>query len=149
LNHSLQIIGDEGIIYTKECWNYYAPCYLKKYVDKNKSPFVKTLLSRSPMFRRVLGLNPKKLKLIRKPPFKTKYLKNPYRIYYHDFARGIAEMALSLNEKRDNFLSTDFLVHVNEIVFAIQNAANNHIPYMMKTSIKPFDAAHLVYFNKR
>ena len=38
-NHKLSIIGDKGVITTDECWNYYAPCYHQKYIDKNANRY--------------------------------------------------------------------------------------------------------------
>lgn len=145
LNHSLKIIGDEGVITTNECWNYYAPCYLQKYISKDANTYLKAFSKRIKLLSWILGLGRKKLKLVREKSLKSKILSNPLKVYHHDFGRGVAEMALSINEKRKNFISPDYLIHVNEMVFAIQNAMFNEGVYTMETTFETFDAEHFVW----
>lgn len=85
------------------------------------------------------------MKLVREPSLKSRIFRNPLKIYNHDFARGIAEMALSLMQNRKNFLSLDYLLHVHEIVFAIQNFMPNKSIYKMTTSFESFDPEHLIW----
>lgn len=144
LNHSFKVIGDEGVITTDECWNYYAPCFLQKYIDKDSGRYLKAFSKRVPLLSFILGLSPKKMKLVREPSLKSKIFRNPLRKYDHDFARGIAEMALSLMENRKNFLSPDYLLHVHEMVFAIQNAMDTKSIYHMTTYFESFDPEHLI-----
>ncbi|MGB7440198.1 MAG: Gfo/Idh/MocA family oxidoreductase [Coleofasciculaceae cyanobacterium] len=144
-NHRLQVIGDEGVITTNECWNYYSPCFLKKYIDKNSNRYLKAFSKRVPLLSFTLGLSYKKMKLVREPSLKSRMFRNPLKIYNHDFARGIAEMALSLIQNRKTFLSLDYLLHVHEIVFAIQNSMPNKSIYKMTTSFESFDPEHLIW----
>lgn len=144
-NHGIKIIGDKGVISTNECWNYYAPCFIEKYIDKDANPYLKAFSKRIKILSWFLGLTPKEMKLVRYPSMKSRVLKNPLRIYHHDFARGIAEMALSLIVERRNFLAPDYIIHIHEIMFAIQNAMNTESVYEMTTSFAPFDAEHLIW----
>ncbi len=144
-NHKLSIIGDRGVITTNECWNYYAPCYYQKYIDKSAGKYLKAFSKRIKLLSWLMGLTSKKMKLVRQKSLKSRVFSNPLRIFEHDFARGIAEMALSLTHERDNFLSPDYIIHVNEIVFAIQDAMNAQSVYQMKTTFQPFDAKHFIW----
>lgn len=145
LNHNLKIIGDKGIIRTDECWNYYEPCYYQKYINKDKNIYFKAFLKKIILLRWFFGYGWKKMKLVRNLNLKSRILKNPLRKYNHDFARGVAEMAHSLIHNRNNFLSQDYLIHVHEMVFAINNGTDTNSVYKMKTSFDKFDPEHLLW----
>jgi predicted dehydrogenase len=133
-NHVMQLVGEKGILAIDECWNYYAPVYLHKYsklgfrVEKyplvRKHQFIKTLLR----------LNPKEYKPVKKPNWKLKNLR-----HYQDFSRGIAEMAQAITEQRRCRLPTDYVLHVNEIVLAIQNALTTGTSYQVTTTFEPLE----------
>jgi predicted dehydrogenase len=120
-DHSLRIIGDEGILYIKDCWYYKSPVYVKRLITIRR----KTLLN----------------------PFRTKYPlvgKNVPQAKYKgaqqmDFCRGVAEMAAAIAQKRPCRLSAQYSLHVNEIVLAIQNSLDTSSPYRMKSSFDPIE----------
>jgi predicted dehydrogenase len=144
-DHSLKVIGDKGVITTNECWNYYAPCFVQKYISKDAGAYLKAFSKRVPLISFLLGLSPKKMKLVRQLDLKSRLLRNPLKIYNHDFGRGVAELALSLNRNKESFFTPSFLTHVNEMVFAIQDAMKNGSEYYMETSFEPFDPEYLIW----
>jgi hypothetical protein len=56
-----------------------------------------------------------------------------------DFFRGVAEMADALAERRRCRLPADFVLHVNELTLAIQNAGAASAPYHPTTSFEPLE----------
>jgi predicted dehydrogenase len=104
-DHSLRIIGDEGILRLEECWNYKAPVYVKKRLRWRG----RTRLS--PIWRRV--------PLVGRHLPKASYGANQHM----DFCRGIAELAEAVAQGRPCRLSARYCLHVNEVALAIHEAA--------------------------
>jgi predicted dehydrogenase len=144
-NHKLLLIGDKGVLSTDECWDYYAPCYTQRYIDKDAPVLLKAFSKRLPLLSFFLGLSRKKMRLVRSRSLKARLLSNPLRKFHHDFARGVAELALSLIHERGNYFTPEYLLHVNEMVFAIQNAMHAQGVYTMKTTFKPFDPKYFIW----
>jgi len=117
-DHTLEIIGDEGILYTKDCWYYRSPVYIKRRIT----------------IRRKMFISPWK----RKYPLVGKATRYRYRgSQQMDFFRGVAELAAAVREKRPCRLSARFSLHVNEIVLAIHNALDTGSPYKISSSFAP------------
>jgi predicted dehydrogenase len=129
-NHGVQIVGDKGVLTVDDCWNYSSPVYLDKYsklrLRINRFPILKTY----PFVKTWFASHPRVY-----PPIKKVSWKKRYSRYRHDYARGIAELARAITEKRPARLPADYSLHVNELVLAIQNAT--HAPYQVKTTFKP------------
>jgi predicted dehydrogenase len=114
-DHSLRIIGDDGIMGIKDCWYYGSPVYIQKMMR----------------IRRKVFLNPFKKKV----PLVRKAEKFNYRgSQQMDFCRGVAEMASAITENRPNRLSADFSLHNNELAIAIQDALETGAPYFLTTT---------------
>lgn len=113
-DRSLRIIGDEGILVIGDCWDYGSPVYLQR-----RTPFTVRLEKKFPLLSRVNGIGRRRCRLVRPARFKYKCL-GATRM---DFARGVAELASSIRERRLCRLSAAFSLHVNEIVLAIEAAA--------------------------
>jgi hypothetical protein len=54
-----------------------------------------------------------------------------------DFFRGVASMAQAIEEGTEPLINVDFLLHVNEMAIAIQEAGRQGAPYVMKSSFEP------------
>jgi hypothetical protein len=54
-----------------------------------------------------------------------------------DFFRGVAEMAHAIQGGRPCLLPAEFVLHVNELTLAIQNAGKAGAPYRVTTSFEP------------
>ncbi|ELS00099.1 Gfo/Idh/MocA family protein [Gloeocapsa sp. PCC 73106] len=117
-DHSLKIIGDQGILSIKDCWYYDDPVYIQRMLR----------------IRRKVFLNPWKQKypLVRKSP--KLQSGGAQRM---DFCRGVVEMAESISQKRPNRLSRDFSLHNNELVNAITSSLETGSAYQLTTSFEP------------
>jgi predicted dehydrogenase len=129
-NHSVQIVGDKGVLTVADCWNYSSPVYLEKYsklrLQINRFPILRIF----PLVKALFGSRPRVY-----PPVKKVKLKKRYARHRQDFARGVAELARAITEKRPPRLPADFCLHVNELELAIQNATP--AAYQVTTSFKP------------
>ena len=130
-DHSMQIVGDGGILTVNECWNYSAPVRREKYSRR-------WFQARSSTNARAFPL----LEWVRPgareyPPLKKVSRKKRYRQHRQDFARGIADLAQATVEGRPPRLPADYCLHVNELVLAIQNASAT--PYQVTSTFKPLE----------
>lgn len=118
-DHSLRIIGDRGVLYTKECWDYRAPVYLRRLLSIRR----KTFLSPLRESRRLLP-----------PPPGSAVQRRAHKM---DFARGPAEMARAIAAGRPGRLSAAFSLHANELALAIHHARRDGASYRMTTTFDP------------
>jgi len=118
-DHSLKVVGDGGVLYTHDSWDYRSPVYSRRMVTLRRRTFL------SPI-RKTHRLPPAPHKKV-----KTKGAQSM------DFARGPAELAAAVREHRACSLSPRFSLHVNEIALAIHWARERGATYRLRTS---FDA---------
>ena len=119
-DHSLKIIGDEGILGIEDCWFYGTPVYIRRSLTIGR--------------KRLEGIWKRNYPLVKKAP------KFPYRgAQQMDFCRGVAEMIDAIIENRPCRLSPEFSLHNNELVLAIQNSLETASPYKMTTSFEPIE----------
>ena len=120
-DHSLRIVGDEGILSTHDCWYYRSPVRIQRFFTIRRKTFVS--------------------------PWKTRYplvgaKKGRYRYrgsQQMDFARGVAELAASIRENRCSQLSKRYSLHTNELVIAIHQSRETGLPYKVTTTFDPFE----------
>jgi predicted dehydrogenase len=120
-DHSLKIIGDEGILGINDCWYYEDPIYLKRLITIRRKTFLTPWKNNYPL---VKGVG------------KSIKYRGSQRM---DFCRGVAEMAAAIAEKRPCRLSPMFSLHNNEIVLAIQNASEFGASYRLTTTFEPIE----------
>jgi predicted dehydrogenase len=126
-DHALRVFGDDGVLIVKECWDYDAPVYVKGrtklalWAEKFK------LLSAVP------GLAAKRYPLVKKSDFKHRYKET----HVMDFARGVAELAAAIRERRPSRLSARFSLHVNEIVLAMQHPERMGVHRILTSTFDP------------
>ncbi len=118
-DHTLRVIGDEGVISTPDCWLYESPIHIQRLMTLRRKTFL------TPWRQRV--------RLQRSPYQKVRRTGAAQM----DFARGIYEMADALQHGRTPRLSSRFSLHVNEIVLAIQNAGVDSPTYHCTTTVDP------------
>ena len=119
-DHSLRIIGDNGILGIHDSWFYGAPVYIRRSITIGR--------------KRLEGVWKQRYPLVKKAP------KLGYRgAQQMDFCRGVAEMAEAIAHQRPCRLSTRFSLHNNELVLAIQNSLENGCTYKMTTSFEPVE----------
>jgi predicted dehydrogenase len=117
-DHSLRIIGDDGVLGIEDCWYYGSPVYIRRMLK----------------IRRKVFMNPIKQRysLVRKPPrFNYKGAQQM------DFCRGVAEMADAILEDRSSRIAADFSLHNNELAIAIHSSLKTGTPYYLTTTFTP------------
>ena len=120
-DHALRVVGDEGVLYTDDCWDYRSPVYSRRMIT----------------IRRKTLLNPFRTRhRLADAPYGKARTKGSQSM---DFARGPAEMAASLREGRACRLSARFSLHVNELALAIHYAREQGPLYRMTTTFDPVE----------
>ncbi len=128
-DHSMRIIGDKGILKIEEILNYSSPVYVDKY-SRLKFRFQRyPIAERYPFVKAWFDPNYKIYPPVKKSGWRKKNAK-----HRQDYARGAAELARAIKEKRPSRLSTDYCLHVTELAWAVQNA---HGTYNVTTTFKP------------
>ncbi len=117
-DHQLRIIGDDGVLGIEDCWYYGSPVYIKRMIRIRRKTFMSPWKQRYPLVQK-------------SPKFGYKGSQQM------DFARGVAELAAAIQERRPCRLSPQFSLHNNELVLAIHNALETGAPYKMTTSFDP------------
>jgi predicted dehydrogenase len=130
-DHELRIFGDKGIVSVEDCWDYGSPVYLQKRTKLGMKA------EKYPRAAKLVGMGPRPIPLARKPRFAFKS-KGANRM---DFARGVAEMASAIQERRPSRMSAAFALHVNEIVLAIQSPREMGSPRTIASTCGPIDPA--------
>jgi predicted dehydrogenase len=106
-DHSLRIIGDNGIIEVNECWNNSAPVRVRRrFVIRRKlvnSPLTSTVRLRQPTHPKVKRQGAAAM----------------------NFALGPAEMLEAIGAGRKPRLSNDFALHLTEVTLRIQESRDS------------------------
>ncbi|MEZ6119948.1 MAG: Gfo/Idh/MocA family oxidoreductase [Pirellulaceae bacterium] len=104
-SHALKIIGDQGVMSTKDVWHFDSPVKRKKMIN----------------FRGRSRLMPvaQKVRMARQPRKDLGYKSDAHQI---DFALGIAELGDAILENRMPRLTPQFVLHVNEVLLAIHHS---------------------------
>ncbi|MGK7939209.1 MAG: Gfo/Idh/MocA family protein [Crocosphaera sp.] len=118
-DHHFTIVGDQGLLSTKDCWYYRSPVYLQKRLTIRRKTFISPWKQKYP--------------LVGKGRSKYGY-KGSQEM---DFCRGVAELAQAITEKRNCRLSAQYSLHINEIVLAIQKSGNTGAPYQVTSTFDP------------
>lgn len=119
-DHTLSIIGDDGMLATNDCWYYRSPVYVRRMMTIRRKSFI------SPWKR--------KCRLVTSGAQSQFKYKGSQQM---DFARGVAEMAEAIAAGRNCRLSARFSLHVLEVTLAIQNALEQGATYHVSTTFEP------------
>lgn len=122
---SLTIIGDDGIIYTRNIRDDASPVYIRKIPSDGRTGSIERHVNR---WRRVIEtrldwvpwsggewLLKRKYPFARKPSFQGVSPDKPV-----DFCRGPAEMAQAIRENRPSRLSAELGLHITELIESLQ-----------------------------
>jgi len=129
-NHSMRIIGDKGILKVEECLNYSAPVYVDKYSRFKFRAQRYSIADRYPFVKAWFDPDYKVY-----PPVKKFNWKKRNARLRQDFARGIVDLTQVIRKQRPATLSTDFCLHITELVWALQNVTDK--PYQVTTTFEP------------
>jgi len=128
-DRSLRIIGEDGVLFVKDCWDYGSSVYIRK-----RTPFT-IRMEKSAWASRLLPLVTRRYPLVKKPTFQYRSAgATPM-----DFARGVAELADAVAENRPCRLSARFSLHVNELVLAIHDSAQGGTPRELESTFEPVE----------
>lgn len=125
-DHALKIYGDDGVMFTDDCWFYKSPVYLKKRITIRRRTMTTPWKSPLPMLGKNLPLKPRQ---------------GPAQM---DFCRGVLEMITAIRNGCAPRLAGRFSLHVTELALAIQNAGTEDGVYKPKStfdSIEPMEWA--------
>jgi len=120
-DHSIRIVGDEGVLYSHDSWDYRSPVYSRRMVTLRRKTFLNPMRRKHPL-----------------PPAPQGKI-NTKGAQSMDFARGPAELAAAVREKRPSRLSARFSLHVNELALAIHLAREQGETYHMTTTFDPVE----------
>jgi predicted dehydrogenase len=137
-NHSLRLMGDGGFLATDNGWDYSSPIYFKHYNHPTRGVKSKLmrLLFKSKRLRALLRHPELRYPLARKCDFHLRYGVGSHQM---DFARGIAELADAITNKRPCRLSARHALHVDEIVLTMQYPERMGCPRTLRTSFEPVE----------
>jgi len=128
-DRSLRIIGEDGVLFVKDCWDYGSPVYFRK-----RTPFT-LRMEKSAFASRFLPVVTRRFPLVRKPAFRYRSAgATPM-----DFARGVAELADAITENRPCRISARFSLHLNELALAIQNPQEAGTPQRLDSAFEPIE----------
>ncbi len=128
-DHSIRLFGEDGTLSVDECWDFNSPIRYRKWTKWSNRA------EKRPALARLVGLGPKRLPLVRKPPFKV----NVPGANQIDFGRGVAELADSIHEHRACRISPRFSLHVNEIALTLHDPAGMGSPRELTTTFDPME----------
>ena len=121
-NQGFRVFGNRGILCTDNAWDYRAPVYIRRMFN----------------IRRKMIVAPwKEGCALRMIPGAAKRARGANTM---EFCRGPAEMVRSILAEEQSMLPTDFCLHNNEAVLAIQRSLESSATYQMTTSFKPLRA---------
>jgi predicted dehydrogenase len=129
-DHSLTIVGDEGVLTIRECWDYGAPIAWQRRTKHSHRA------EKYPRLAKLLGLGPRNLRLVRPARFQFGG-RGSNRM---DFARGVADLAEAIQSGRESRLSARFSLHINELTLALQYPERMGSPRLLATTFDPVPA---------
>ena len=118
-DHAFKLYGDDGVMFTEDCWFYRSPIYYKKRLTIRRRTMTTPWKSEVPMVGKDLPLNPR------------------LGSAQMDFCRGIGELVESIRTGRTPRLSPRFSLHVTELALAIQNAGTKEGVYVPLSTFSP------------
>jgi predicted dehydrogenase len=139
-DHGMRIIGREGELSADGYRQYRAPVYLERYTARSLNARKLRTVRRSTFVARLLGVGGRRLKLSRNwksgaversflvgPSIRQRCVEFVRRreVYAQDKFLGIAEMAQEIRRGLPQFLTPEFLLHVNEVTLLVQGAGSH------------------------
>lgn len=136
-DHRMRVIGSEGEISADSYRQYRAPVYLERFTSRSLNGRKFQTLRAHPALGRRLGIGGRKLRLTRswkseavmknllvRPSLKQRITGAIRRreVYSQDKFVGVAEMAREIAEGRPQYLTPNFLMHLNELTLLVQAA---------------------------
>ena len=151
-DHRMRVIGDAGEVISDSYRHYQSPVFLERYSKGGLSARKFQTLRAHPGLGRLFGIGGRRVKLARnakshavekdqqmRSTFKQRLFEWVRRreVYAQDKFAGVAEMARELKAGRPQYLSPDFIMHVNELTLLTQGAGPNGLAVKPTTTFAP------------
>ena len=152
-DHRLRVIGNEGMLIADTYRHYRCPVYLERFTKLPLKGHLMATVRNNTFLQRLFGVGGRRLKLVRNPPPGTDRIINTHgpwwdieawrdRFWKHeegeqDKCVGIAELADAIRSGRQPFPAHDFIYHITELTFAIQDAGTQSRTHMLTSNFKP------------
>lgn len=136
-DHRMRVIGDAGEVVSDSYRHYQSPVFLERYSKSSLNARKFQTLRAHPGLGRLFGIGGRRLSLVRnaksgaverdqqmRSSLKQRVVEWVRRreVYAQDKFAGIAEMARELKSGLPQYLTPDFLMHVNELTLLTQGA---------------------------
>ena len=150
-DHRMRVIGREGELISDSYRHYQSPVYLERYTKRSLNARKFKTLRASQILGRLFGIGGRKLRLARnwksdaveksqlmRPSLRQRMIEWLRRreVYAQDKFVGIAEMARELADGRPQYLSKDFILHINELTLLVQSAGPTGIAFKPTTGFQ-------------
>jgi predicted dehydrogenase len=139
-DHSMRIMGDNGVLMTPDLWQPRSPVYIRR--DRTIRIWRKSVSF--PWKTKYPMLAPKNrsrfVRAVYRPPadlFRSIHARMLHLRGRVDFCLGPREVADSIREQRPCRLSPSYCLHNTELVLAIHNARENGDVYKVQTTVEP------------
>jgi len=151
-DHRMRVIGESGEISSDSYRQFQSPVFLEQFSKRSLVARKFSTVRASSFLRRLLGIGGQKIELVKHWKSDAIHARNPmkdtlrYRlfegirrreVYAQDKLLGIAEMAKDIAGGRQQFLTPDFLLHVNELTLLIQGAGPKGLACEPSTTFEP------------
>lgn len=151
-DHRMRVIGDAGEVTSDSYRHYQSPVFLERYSKGSLNARKFQTLRAHPGLGRLFGIGGRRVKLVRNwkssAVEKDQQLRSSVKqrlfewvrrreVYAQDKFAGVAEMARELEAGRPQYLSPDFIMHVNELTLLTQGAGPDGIAVKPTTTFAP------------
>jgi predicted dehydrogenase len=153
-DHSYRIIGEEGQISADNAFHDQSPIFLERFSGVGLSARKSNTLRTQPLLGRYFGIGGRRIRLVRRwrshaveeergvgrsPKHKLVSWLRSRESYAKDKLLGVGEMVRAMEEGRPQPMSPDFMLHLNELTFLIQEAGPSGIAMKPTTTFESFD----------
>lgn len=151
-DHRMRVIGDAGEVYADSYRHYQSPVYLEKFTKRSLNARKFSSVRSSPLLSKLFGVGGRKIRMERSWKSHAVEGDNQLRtspkqrlvewlrrreVYSQDKMIGISEMARSISRHEPQFLSPEFLLHLNELTLLIQGAGPSGVAVSPETTFTP------------
>lgn len=151
-DHSVRVIGREGQLSVGGYRRYRAPVRIERFSRASLSARKLDTLNSHPVLGSWFGVGGRRIELARNwksaaverdqqmrssPKQRVVEWVRRREVYAQDKFVGIAEMAREIREGRPQYLSPEFLLHLNELTLLTQNAGTDGITAVPTTTFEP------------
>lgn len=153
LDHRMRIIGDEGEVSSDTYRHYQSPVMLERFTSLSLNARKARSVRQNPLLGKVFGVGGRRLPLVRHEKSDatrrdssgraSRFPRNVVaslkrrEVGAQDKMLGVAETARALRDGAPQPLPADFLLHLNELTLAIQDAGPLGKPVELTTTFAP------------